>query len=103
MLDPKEKIARGLAYVWILFILIYILKRLNASLTHSTLLPSIPSVMVYNIGMTMCWFGILSMPSILLLVITKPFYDTGSRIMKSLFYVAFIITAIVFIVMYSLK
>ncbi len=103
MQDLKEKIARILAHLWILVVLWYVIKRLNISLLHNTFLPTASPTLVYNIGMSISWFGILSMPSFLLLMLTKDYTNSGNRILKYGFTILFIIALILFVLWFFFK
>jgi len=103
MQNLKERIARALSHIWIIIVLWYVIKRLNVSTLHSTILPTASPTLIYNIGMSICWFGILSMPSFLLLMLTKECVDCGNRILKSGFIILFIVALILFVLWFFFK
>lgn len=65
--DNKDLFMQSFSYVWITLVAYYIFNRLVATITTYNL-PSIKVNVCYNIFIAACWFGILCMPSIILLI-----------------------------------
>lgn len=103
ILNLKERIARILAHTWIIVVLWYVIRRLNVSVLHKSILPTASPTLIYNIGMSICWFGILSMPSFLLLMLTKESVDAGNKIVKYGFTILFIVALILFVLWFFFK
>ncbi len=102
-MNLKDRTARIISYSWIIFVLFYILRRMNITATYSTFLPTASKTVIYNIGMGFSWFGILSMPAFLLLILTKPEEQHEHKILRFGFFMLALITASILIAYFALR
>lgn len=96
--NKQDVIAECFAYVWITIVSYYILSRLIATVTTYNL-PSIKVNVVYNIFIAACWFGVLCIPSMILLI---HIYNEKSNIIRiiELIIAVFIVTITLFLLFY---
>jgi hypothetical protein len=98
----KTFILKLFAYVWLVLIAVYTLKRLNISFDPRFFLPLSSSYVLQNFSLSIAWYFILAMPALQLLVMIKSDKPQSHKILK-IGFIALVIILISFLIAYFIS